>query len=289
MLISEAKNILSGSLLDIYNENEAELIATYVMEDIFNFKNNNKKILSEENIFLFEKIKKRLLTHEPWQYVVGKADFYGYKFNVNQHVLIPRTETEELVYTILQAVKKINKPTVKILDIGTGSGCIPITLALKNNRISAAAVDISTEALAVANINNEMLGTKVYFFQGDILAIESIDNEFFIKEKFDIIVSNPPYITQQEKNLMAKNVLDFEPSLALFVDNDKPLIFYEKISTLARQKLNNGGLLFFECNEFYANEVADMMIENNFSDVKVQNDMQGKTRIATGTYSYIVD
>jgi release factor glutamine methyltransferase len=249
------------------------------MEDVFFEKILSKNILSEENILLFEKIKKRLLSYEPWQYVVGKGDFYGLKFKVNSSVLIPRAETEELVHWILEAIKKEKISSATLLDIGTGSGCIPITCKHKNKTITAFGMDISEDALSVAKQNAASLNTDVSFFQDNILNTQSIDNEWIKDIQFDIIVSNPPYIPFSEKSVMHKNVLDFEPHLALFVENDDALIFYEKIAFFAQKKLKKGGFLFYECNEFNAKEVVQVLENQGFAEVILQKDMSGKERM----------
>ncbi len=279
MTINTAYTTLLHSLSSIYDENEAANIAQFVIEDVFFEKIISKKILSEENILLFENKKKRLLSHEPWQYVVGKGDFYGLKFEVNSSVLIPRAETEELVYWILETIKKEKIASPSLLDIGTGSGCIPITCQSKNNSISAFGMDVSEGALIVANQNNQSLNTKVIFLKDDILNAQSIDNEIIANIEFDVIVSNPPYIPHLEKAVMGKNVLDFEPHLALFVENDDALIFYEKIAFFVQKKLKKGGFLFYECNEFNAKDVVQMLKNQGFKDIILQKDMSGKERM----------
>ncbi len=280
----DAYTTLSNSLSTIYEKSEAETIARFVIEDIFNLKNIDNKILTEENKITLNLISERLLNSEPWQYVVGEADFYGLKFKVNPTVLIPRAETEELVYWILETIKKekITQPT--LLDIGTGSGCIPITLQHKNSQIDAFAVDISEDAISLANENNTLIRTNVKFLLGDALNWQNIDNQYFTSQKFDIIVSNPPYIPTFEKKVMPRHVLDFEPHLALFVSDDDPLIFYRNIAEMTKEKLNIGGFLFFECNEYNANEVLEMMRTFGYKDVILQKDMAGKDRMIRGKY-----
>lgn len=280
----DAYTTLSNSLSTNYEKSEAEIIARFVIADVFNLKNIDKKILTEENEITLNLISERLLNSEPWQYVVGEADFYGLKFKVNPTVLIPRAETEELVYWILETIKKekITQPT--LLDIGTGSGCIPITLQHKNSQIDAFAVDISEDAISLANENNTLIRTNVKFLLGDALNWQNIDNQYFTSQKFDIIVSNPPYIPTFEKKVMPRHVLDFEPHLALFVSDDNPLIFYRNIAEMTKEKLNIGGFLFFECNEYNANEVLEMMRTLGYKDVILQKDMAGKDRMIRGKY-----
>ena len=275
----DAYTTLSNSLSSIYEKSEAQNISNFVIEDVFYEKYNNKKILTEENKILLSVISKRLLNFEPWQYVVGNADFYGLKFKVNPSVLIPRAETEDLVYWILETIKqeKITQPT--LLDIGTGSGCIPISLQHKNSTIKHFAIDISEGAIALAKENNAAIGTEVFFLLEDILNWQLIDNEHFTHQKFDIIVSNPPYIPFLEKKIMPRHVLDFEPHLALFVSNEDPLIFYRIIAEMAKEKLKKNGFLFFECNEYNANEVVKILQTLDYQAVVLQKDMAGKDRM----------
>jgi release factor glutamine methyltransferase len=280
----EAYTTLSNSLSSIYENSEAQIIARFVIEDIFNVKNIDKKILTEENKNTLLNISQRLLNYEPWQYVTGKADFYGLKFKVNPAVLIPRAETEELVYWVLETIKetKLTRPT--LLDIGTGSGCIPITLQHKNKQIEASAMDISETAIALAKENNTLNDTNVKFLLGDVLNWQNIDNQYFIAQKFDIIVSNPPYIPTLEKKLMPRHVLDFEPHLALFVSDEDPIVFYSTIAKMAKEKLNKNGFLFFECNEYNANDVLKMMQSLGYTETILQKDMAGKDRMIRGKY-----
>ena len=275
----DAFTTLSDSLSSIYEQSEAQNIAQFGIEDIFEIKKIDKKILTEENKTLFKNISERLLNFEPWQYVVGNADFYGLKFKVNPSVLIPRAETEELVYLILETIKKAKIVQPTLLDVGTGSGCIPITLQQKNKSINAFAMDISKGSIALAKENNEAIGTNVNFILADALDWQNIDNQHFTHQKFDIIVSNPPYIPFVEKKVMPRHVLDFEPHLALFVSNENPLIFYRTIAEMAKIKLNKNGFLFFECNEYNANDVVKMLQKLDYKHIILHKDMAGKDRM----------
>ena len=281
MTIKEAKTDFINTLTPQYGVGEARAMSRYVFEDYFGSKNDSETFMD----FLiedFEKIKKRLLAGEPVQYVVGFAWFYGLKFKVNPNVLIPRPETEELVEWILETVSRFNsklktqnpKP-YSVLDIGTGSGCIPITLKHKNEGLVVSAVDISEGALITASRNAYRMNVDVEFKRVDILN----ETDWLQLTDYQIIVSNPPYIPTKEKALMENNVLDFEPHLALFVDNDDALIFYEKIADFALLHLNTEGSLFFECNEFNAHEVVAMLKNKGFSDVELKKDMSGKDRM----------
>ncbi len=219
-------------------------------------------------------ITERLINQEPIQYITGIAPFYGYFFLVNPSVLIPRPETEELVYLIHDYIKKNKLDAPRILDIGSGSGCIPITLNLLNTDSEVVSVDISEEAIEVAKSNNSKLGSKVIFEKVDILD-ENQWNKLL--GQFDIIVSNPPYIPNQEKSLMSSNVLDHEPHLALFVEDDNSLIFYEKIHDFVARFLKKDGVIFLECNEYNAQEVKS--IYESLYVTEIVNDMQGKERM----------
>ncbi len=295
MTIKEAKSNFITTLTPHYGEGEARAMSRYVFEDYFGSKNDEETFLD----FLiedFEKIKQRLLEGEPVQYVVGFAWFYGLKFKVNANVLIPRPETEELVEWILETVSNQqsavsnqwtiadshnlkliihNSKLITLLDIGTGSGCIPITLKVKNPNWAVSTLDISEGALITASRNAVRLNADVDFKRIDILN----ENDWTQLPYFHIIVSNPPYIPTKEKALMANNVLDYEPHLALFVDNDNALIFYEKIADFALLHLHTEGSLFFECNEYNAKDVVVMLEKKGFKDVELRQDMSGKDRM----------
>ncbi len=199
----------------------------------------------------------------------------GFDFLVTPDVLIPRRETEELVQLIFE--QNHSKDPLTILDIGTGSGCIPIMLKKKLGKAKVYAIDISNSALDIAEKNAKKMNSEITFLQADILKMNALSFD-----TFDIIVSNPPYVTIQEKELMHRNVTEFEPHLALFVTDDDPLIFYRKISELAFKSLNSYGQLYFEINEKYANEVKEILMQFGFSHIEIIKDMQGKDRIVKG-------
>jgi release factor glutamine methyltransferase len=278
MTIQEARYDLQNALTPQYGEGEAASMCRYVFDDFFALKTND---VSQESIFQnfllddYLSLKKRLLEGEPVQYVVGFAWFYGLKFKVNPSVLIPRPETEELIYWILETIKKESLSPVSILDIGTGSGCIPVTLKVKNNNLNVSSVDVSESALITASRNAFRNNVDI-----DFKCLNILDETQQIQlGQFDIIVSNPPYIPQKEKILMHKNVLDFEPHLALFVENDNALIFYESIADFAQKHLNTEGYLFFECNEYNAQDVKSMLKKRQFRDIVLTQDMSGKDRM----------
>jgi release factor glutamine methyltransferase len=278
MTIHEARIDLQNTLTPEYGAGEAASMCRYVFDDFFALKPNDA---SQERIFqnlLFDDfltIKKRLLAGEPVQYVVGFAWFYGIKFKVNPFVLIPRPETEELVEWILETAKKESILDASILDIGTGSGCIPVTLKVKNANFTVSCLDVSESALITASRNAYRNNVEIDFKCVNILE----EAQCTPLGMFDIIVSNPPYIPEKEKTLMHKNVLDFEPHLALFVEDDNALIFYETIANFAQKHLNTEGSLFFECNEHNAHDVVLMLEKKGFSDIVLRHDMSGKDRM----------
>ena len=217
---------------------------------------------------------KELKKFKPLQYILGEADFYHLKFYVNEHVLIPRPETEELVHFIIHD-NKMNAPA--ILDIGTGSGCIPI--ALKKNIPSAvvSSIDVSEKALNVANRNAKKNDVEILFILRDILDPLAILDQQLLK--YDIIVSNPPYICNAEKNKMDKNVLDYEPHLALFVNDNDPLLFYNVICDFALKMLKTNGKLYFEINQSLASETKDLLESKGFKNVELIKDLSNNYRI----------
>jgi len=272
--LASIKNTYQQFLKNIstqFEAREAISIARIVFEDAFKlFDYESSKAFIGTDIL--QEIEARLLKNEPVQYILGQADFYGLKLKVSPAVLIPRPETEELVYWILEN-KGIENPT--ILDIGTGSGCIPITLKKKMPQAKISAIDVSPTALDIARTNAALNKTKVSFILTDILE----ERLWSMLASFDIIVSNPPYIPQDERKLMPKQVLNYEPDLALFVENEQPLIFYIKIGQFALQHLNKGGQLYYECNEFNAKEVVELLEKMGFSKVELEKDLEGKERM----------
>lgn len=257
---------IKEELKNHFTERERAFFIKVLLEDM--------PLLKEGDSSEWLSVCRRLIDQEPIQYITGIAPFYGYFFDVNPNVLIPRPETEELVYLINEYIKKENKGTVRILEIGSGSGCIPITINLMNPKTEILSVDVSDGALKVAKANNTKLESKVVFENLDILD----ENKWSRFSKgFDIIVSNPPYIPNEEKSLMSANVLDNEPHLALFVEDATPLIFYNRIKELADKYLNINGVVFLECNEYNAQDVK--AIYNMEYTAEIVNDMQGKERM----------
>lgn len=221
--------------------------------------------LTEATQNQFLQIVEELKSEKPIQYILGATDFCGLTLKVNENVLIPRPETEELVDWILQ--DEFNSA----LDVGTGSGCIPIVLA-KNTAASITAIDVSNKALKLAEENAKLNGVVINFLQKDIL-------ETTYLKKVDVIVSNPPYVLDEEKNQMQKNVVAYEPHVAVFVSDNYPLVFYEKIGQLATKSLNCGGKLFFEINEQYGQEIIDLLTDLGFVNIELKKDINDKDRM----------
>lgn len=271
--------LLAKELEAIYDPREANNIATFVFEDLFGVHQpiDTNQSFSKGEQEQFGVAYKRLLTGEPWQYIVGEADFYGFKFNVNNAVLIPRPETEELVHLIIQQHKKRTQPYT-ILDIGTGSGCIAVTLQKSLPEATVTAIDLSDKALAVAKSNAEKHAVSLQIEQIDILDEEATKK----MPQYHIIVSNPPYIKETEEHLMPQHVLAHEPSMALFVTNDDPLQFYNSIANFACKHLKPAGYLYFEINEHYGKEVLEMLQNKGFVDCQLEQDMFGRDRIVWG-------
>ncbi|MEL7020215.1 MAG: peptide chain release factor N(5)-glutamine methyltransferase, partial [Bacteroidota bacterium] len=226
----------------------------------------------------------RMLQYEPVQYILGEADFFGYKFHVSPAVLIPRPETEELVDWMIQDQKKraTNDIRPRFLDIGTGSGCIPIVLKKKIPYAELSGIDISCAALSVAAQNAARQCVEIAWQEMDILNEKQWGD--IPNQHLSVIVSNPPYIPHRERTLMHRNVLEHEPSIALFVADEQPLLFYETIARFAQQKLQDKGCLYFECNEYNATDVRQMLLEKGYASVHIEQDMSGKDRMIRATH-----
>jgi release factor glutamine methyltransferase len=221
-----------------------------------------------------------LISGKPLQYILGETEFYGLNFKVNPAVLIPRPETEELVDWIIKDIRanqtKLPSGEFSILDIGTGSGCIPISLKKNLPDVSLMAIDISPGALETAIRNSVLNQTAVRFFLDDILYPQEAE---LLKTNFDVIVSNPPYVTNSEKSLMHTNVLTFEPHSALFVEDKDPLVFYRAIAAFALRQLKEGGLLYLEINENFGTETVNLLNENGFTGIELRTDLPGRFRM----------
>lgn len=275
MTIGELKKYFFEQLKNHYPQEEISSFFNLLAEDYLKLSRveavlQKDKDLSDPELKQFKKAISRLEKQEPVQYISGKTEFFGLPFEVNPNVLIPRPETEELVAWILSEAK--NKKGLKILDIGTGSGCIAISLAKNLPDAVVIAVDISEKALNTGRKNAEKNNVKVDFRQEDILKIEKL------QEDFDIIVSNPPYVRELEKEEMQDNVLKNEPATALYVQNEDPLIFYEKIAFLASGNLRREGNLFFEINQYLAEETEAVLKKYHFK-TRLKKDIFGNFRM----------
>lgn len=272
MTFREAYTKLAADLGHIYDDREGSIIARYLLEDVFGVSFWSEELLQEGQIDQLAVMTDRLKTYEPWQYVGGMADFLGLKFKVTKDVLIPRPETEELVHYALPIFR--NHELKSLLDIGTGSGIIPISMSLKMSVKQAFAVDISQEALRIAQENNQLHQTNVNFLQVDFLDKTSWSS----LPKVDMVISNPPYITDSEKSQMHPNVLDHEPHVALFVNQDA-MEFYQAIAEFTLGYQASGCMVLIEINENYGKEVVDIFSTGHFCDVTLIKDLQGKDRI----------
>lgn len=277
------KNIVNNMLhrlLEVYPEGEARALVRYVLEVRYNISipdiyMGKDRHFSEEERAELDFIVERLLHQEPVQYILGQADFHGLTFHVAPGVLIPRPETEELVDWVLEELGKLKNATV--LDVGTGSGCIAVSLAKTCPGAKVSALDVSPAALEIAHANAQAIGVKVNMLCGDILHPDG--NDVLSKSSWDIIVSNPPYICDSEAMDMSKNVLGFEPHEALFVPDDNPLLFYKAIADYSIRKLNPEGKLFVEINRAYADEVMMLFSDTGFVGVELKKDMYDNNRM----------
>ncbi len=271
-------------LADIYAREEAQAVALLLLEkttglcraDVLMGKDDG---LPEETKRALRPLVERLLHHEPVQYVTGEADFCGMSLKVSPSVLVPRQETEELVDVVVELMEgrtEKSTGTVRLLDIGTGSGCIALALKKRLPHAEVTAVDKSAEALEVAEENAMRVHADVDFHREDILTARPASG------MYDAVVSNPPYVCDREKAEMEAKVLDFEPHTALFVPDDRPLLFYDRIIRYAQSALKTDGLLAFEVNRLYGADVARTMADGGFTGVTVRKDMYGNDRMVTG-------
>lgn len=280
MLLRDIKTRFHTALRNKFPQGEIDSFFNWLTEAYLNMTRLQvalapEKELSPSELDKFQEALARLQQQEPIQYILGETEFFGLSFKVNRSVLIPRPETEELVEWILEDRKQENQQPLRILDIGTGSGCIAISLARHLPMAEVTAMDVSEEALAVAKENAERNGLKLNFLQMDILQTESLG------QSFDLIVSNPPYVRELEKEQMSPNVLENEPGLALWVKDEDPLLFYRKITQLAQKSLSPQGFLYFEINEAFGRETEQLLIQNSFR-TSLKKDIFGKDRMLKG-------
>lgn len=296
MNVKNYRSQFSTNLSTIYPKTEIDsfffiLIDEYLDLQRIDITLNPDFKINNENLLVLNRALERLKNEEPIQYIIGKTEFYGFPFLVDENTLIPRPETEELVEWILLEAEKLKSSnalkSLNILDIGTGSGCIPISLAKKIPAASISAIDVSIGALKIAKKNAALNNVKIEFIEANILHTDhlnifadssTLSNSNF-KNKFNIIVSNPPYVRELEKREIQNNVLQNEPHLALFVSNENPLIFYNKIADLAKQNLTKDGLLFFEINQYLGQETLKILTEKGFKNIELLKDLFGNERM----------
>jgi release factor glutamine methyltransferase len=282
MKIKEYRSQFIQELTPIYDEGEAESFFYLILEEKRLIKRidlalDPELVFSEKEMEVWNSILEQLKLEIPIQYLLGKTSFFGLDFEVNENVLIPRPETEELVDWIIKENAKIaGFKDLKILDIGTGSGCIAVSLAKNIPNAQVYAIDVSERALATAKKNAALNKVDVTFITQNIL--ETAD----LKQQFDIIVSNPPYVRNLEKQEIKKNVLDNEPHLALFVEDDDALLFYKKIAVLAQKNLVESGLLFFEINQYLGEDMIALLEKMNFKNIDLRKDIYGNDRMIRG-------
>lgn len=308
MTYLELKNKFAHTLKSVYNKNEIYSFFYLLMDAKLQLKrvdialNATEKIPEKELLFFVDALKK-LQNEIPIQYIIGSTTFFGLDFYVNKNTLIPRPETEELVSWILSEAKKTPLPKtknskLKIIDIGTGTGCIAISLAKNLLNTSIWALDISNEALQIAQKNAALHKTTIQFETTNILKTNSLSNIINNNKetslpatantiKFDIIVSNPPYVRMLEKQEIKSNVLNNEPHTALFVSNTNPLVFYDKIADLATKHLSKNGMLFFEINQYLGKETVALLKNKNFTTIELRKDIFGNDRMIKATFKTI--
>ncbi len=286
MKIKELKIHFQNELHSIYDKEEIDSFFFMITEKFYKIRRIDFTLNPDfeiENTSEWETIISDLKQEKPIQYILGEAWFYGLKFKVNENTLIPRSETEELVEWILKELSIINyQLPINILDIGTGTGCIPISLKSNLPEAEVFAIDVSEKALEVANQNAKDNKVEINFIQADILKTDdllSLRAESRSLPKLDIIVSNPPYVRNLEKEEIKKNVLDYEPHLALFVEDNDALLFYRKIAELAKESLQSNGLLFFEINQYLGKETVELLENLGFKNIELRKDLKGNERM----------
>ena len=285
MNIREFRDYFKITLKKLYPASEIDTFLFLLLEEYLNFKRIDIVLksnfnISSEVLTLLKSSTKLLQQEIPIQYIIGKTEFYGFPFILNEHVLIPRHETEELVTFILDKVSKLEsyhtikkENTIKILDIGTGSGCIPIALKKSLPLAEISALEKSNKALRIAKKNTHLNKVDINLIQQDILKTTQLNNTY------DIIVSNPPYVRESEKKEIKNNVLNNEPHMALFVEDNNPLIFFDKIAELAKNHLTKNGLLFFEINQYLGKETVDLLRLKGFNTIELKKDIFGHDRV----------
>ncbi len=284
MKITQFRTYFIEQVAPFFDEEEAASFFYLIIENQRNLKRVDLVMqpdlfFSESELIQLESIIFELKRQKPIQYILGTTEFYGMFFQVNEHTLIPRPETEELVEWVVMSQKleegrrKLENKFIKILDIGTGSGCIAISLAKNLHQAQVSAIDVSIKPLATAKKNAAFNGVEVQFMHQNILETDSFS------ESYDVIISNPPYVRMLEKQEIKPNVLEFEPHLALFVENEDALLFYRKIGQLAQNHLTKDGYLFFEINQYLAKETVELLESLHFKSIELRKDIYGNNRM----------
>jgi len=282
MKIKQYRTHFIKELSPFYDAYEAENFFYLILEDKNKLRQidlalNHELTFSELDFVVWDSLLAQLKKEVPIQYLLGKTNFYGLDFEVNENVLIPRPETEELVEWVINENSKTDQSKkIKILDIGTGSGCIAISLAKNIPNAEVYGIDVSKKAIETAKRNAFNNKAEVTFMLQNILETEAL------KCNFDIIVSNPPYVRNLEKEEIKKNVLDYEPHLALFVEDNDALVFYRKIAILAQQNLSENGQLYFEINQYLGDETKDLLEKMNFKNIELRRDIYDNDRMMKG-------
>ncbi len=288
MLLKQYKSHFFDALKNIQDEQEIESFFFILTEYLHNLKRvdvalNPNFELSDAAIEKWNSILTELKLEKPIQYITGEAWFYGLQFEVNENTLIPRPETEELVEWILNSPITQHQTPITILDIGTGSGCIPISLKSNVPQANVSAIDVSEQALEVAKRNAALNKVTINFIQANILEVQDLSklpsSMSHHPSFYNIIVSNPPYVRNLEKQEIKKNVLDYEPHLALFVEDTDVLLFYRKIAQLALKNLTPNGLLFFEINQYLGKETVELLQNLGFKNIELKKDIYGNDRM----------
>ena len=288
MLLKQYKTHFFNSLKNSQDEQEIESFFFVLTEYLHNLKRVDLALnpifeLSEDDVEKWNAILVDLRQEKPIQYITGEAWFYGLRFEVNENTLIPRPETEELVELILNSPITQHPSPITILDIGTGTGCIPISIKANLPQANVSAIDVSEKALEVAKRNAELNKVEINFIQANILDVEDLlklpSPIIHHPLSYNIIVSNPPYVRNLEKQEIKKNVLDYEPHLALFVEDTDALLFYRKIAQLALKNLSPNGLLFFEINQYLGKETVELLESLGFKNVELKKDIYGNDRM----------
>jgi len=289
MLLKNYKTTFLQELSSLYEEQEIESFFYIILKKLHGLKRidlalNPQTVMDGAHLKQWKNIVSELKKQRPVQYILGETTFYGLSFLVNENTLIPRPETEELVELIIKSFESsVSGSGLKILDIGTGSGCIAISLAKNIPNAAVFAIDVSEEALATAKKNAELNKVAIDFISTNILDVVTLSAVAGLDKQFDIIVSNPPYVRNLEKDEIKPNVLEYEPHLALFVDDIDPLLFYRKIAELAIKNLNPNGKLYFEINQYLGNETVELVESFGFKNVKLIKDIYGNDRMIEGT------